>query len=275
MSAFDLSELKPLTSAARDRSHERAIQRVRKLAGPKPERRQFAIEHGALFGVLDWLALFVFLSALSISSLNIIAHMGRLASAAYAPSPAGIRVSPELATVIYQVASIPLAEFSMLAFLVAFGLARGWRRWVYLALAGLATAFILLANATSGVGHFEAALPALFTIGTGLRLEYLVIEGLRRRQDVAERYRAALAHWSAAQTDPEQHPHYATFLRQELWEHLLTYKDNRRFVDAPHDFKRAAVEREIRAMRWADDVPFPGALRHTDNGRMLELEKAV
>lgn len=272
---MDIEDVKPLTNAARDRCFERAIQRVRKLAGPKPTRRQFAIEHGSLFGVLDWLALFVFLSALVVSSLNIIAHMGRLASSAYTPSPAGIRISPELATVVYQTASIPLAEFSMLAFLVAFGLTHGWRRWVYLALAGLATVFILLANVTSGVGRFEAALPALFTIGTGLRLEYLVIEGLRRRQDITERYRVALNEWRAAQTNPEQHPKFMSYLRQEMWAHLMTYKDNQRFVDAPVEFKRAVIERELQAMQWTDDIPFSGVVHHTGNGRLSKVKEEV
>lgn len=260
MADFNLSDLKPLTSAARDDARRRALRRVQKLAGKRPARAQFTIDHTPLVGVLDWLAAFVFLSALLISSLNIIAHMGRLASAAYTASPEGIHITRPAATVIFQTASVPLAEFSMIAFLVAFGLAQGWRRWVYLFLAALATAFILVANLSSHVGVFEAVLPAAFTIGTGLRLEHLLAEQLRRREDVQRRYRDALAVWERAQGDPVQHPAYPALLREELWSKLAGYTANKPFVDAPADFKRAAVGREIAAMQWAHDVrPTSGA----------------
>lgn len=251
MTAFSLSDLKPLTSAARDDARVRALRRVQKLAGQRPTRAQFTVEHAPLVGVLDWLAGFVFVSALIISSLNIVAHMGRLAAEAYAPAPAGIAIPRGTATVIFQVASVPLAEFSMIAFLVAFGMTRGWRRWAYLLLAVMATIFILSANLSSHVGTFEAALPAAFTIGTGLRLEALLAEQLKRRAEVQTRYREALSAWERAQVDPSQHPAFPALLREELWAKLVSYAANRGFADAPADFKRAAVQREIDAMRWA------------------------
>jgi len=251
MTNYQLSNLKPLSGAARDDARARAIRRVMKLAGPRPTRQRFAVEYARLFGVLDWLTAFVFVSALVISSLNIISHMGRLASAAYVASPAGITIPRSAAVVLTQVFSIPLAEFSMVAFLVMFGLARGWRRYVYLALAMLATGFLLVANIQSGIGTFESALPALFTIGTGLRLEYLLTEQLKRREDVDRRYRAALADWTQATSAPEQHAAFRQMYAEELWQKLISYKANEAFIDAPPDFKRAAVQREFDAMRWA------------------------
>lgn len=260
MTPYSLADLKPLTGAARDDARARAIRRVMKLAGPRPTRQRFAVEYGRLFGVLDWLAAFVFVSALVISSLNILSHMGRLASTAYVASPAGITIPRGAAVVLVQVFSIPLAEFSMVAFLVMFGLARGWRRWVYLALALLATAFLLVANIRSGIGTFEAALPALFTIGTGLRLEYLLAEQLKRRDDIDARYRAALADWTQATTAPEEHAAFLQLYAEELWQKLISYKANEAFIDAPADFKRAAVQRELDAMRWAHTTrPMNGA----------------
>lgn len=255
MANYQLSDLKPLSSAARDDARARAIRRVMKLAGPRPIRQRFAVEYARLFGVLDWLAAFVFISALVISSLNIISHMGRLASAAYVASPAGIAIPRSAAVVLTQAFSIPLAEFSMVAFMVMFGMARGWRRYVYLALALLATGFLLVANIQSGIGTFEAALPALFTIGTGLRLEYLLTEQLKRREDVDRRYRAALADWTQAVTNPEHHAAFRQMYAEELWQKLISYKANEAFIDAPPEFKRAAVQRELNAAQWAYTNP--------------------
>lgn len=266
MTEYRLSSLKPLTTTARDDARARALRRVMKLAGQRPTRQQFAVEYARLSGVLDWLAVFVFVSALVISSLNILSHMGRLASAAYVASPAGIAVPRGAAVVLTQVFSIPLAEFSMVAFLVMFGLARGWRRYIYLALALLATGFLLVANIRSGIGTFEAALPALFTIGTGLRLEYLLAEQLKRHDEIDQRYRAALAEWSTATRAPEQHPMFMPLYAEELWQKLTSYKANEVFIDAPPDFKRAAVQRELDALRWAYTNPTHGApgARHSN-----------
>jgi len=259
MTEYRLSSLKPLTTTARDDARARALRRVMKLAGQRPTRRQFAVEYSALWGILDWLALAVFLSALAISSLNIIAHMGRLANAAYIASPAGIAVPRSAAVVLVQLFSVPMAEFSMLAFVVMFGLARGWRRYVYLVLALLATAFILLSNISSHIGLFESVLPALFTIGTGLRLEYLLAGQLKRRDEIDQRYRVALAEWSTATRAPEQHPMFMPLYAEELWQKLTSYTANRAFIDAPADFKRAAVQRELEALRWAYTNPTHGA----------------
>lgn len=126
---MNLSDLKALSAVARDDAQHRALRRVQKLAGQRPTRAQFSLEYAPLMGLLDWLVLFVFVAALVISSLNIIAHMGRLAEAHYAPPAAGIHIPHEAATVVFQLASIPLAEFSMIAFLVAFGMTQGWRDW--------------------------------------------------------------------------------------------------------------------------------------------------
>ncbi|HSS97892.1 MAG TPA: hypothetical protein VLK33_12720 [Terriglobales bacterium] len=84
MSQLTINDLKPLTLEQYDQCRARALERVSKRIGDKPTREQFQRELGALWTILDIIALVVFLPALAISSIHIIAHMGNLAEASYA-----------------------------------------------------------------------------------------------------------------------------------------------------------------------------------------------
>jgi hypothetical protein len=145
---------------------------------------------------------------------------------------------------------IPLAEGSMILFMVLFGLTRdGWRRWVYLLLAVVALLFVTVANWQSGIGSLEALLAPIFTIGIGLKLELLIVQMMKRRKEVDDLYLKAVGVWEAATADATSHPDYIPMLRQQVWDALA--KKNRDYVDAPRGFKYGAVEREMARDRWA------------------------
>ncbi len=249
--------LKPLTSAQYDDARERALERVAKRIGDKPTRKKFQRELAPLWTVLDIIALVVFIPALLVSSVHIITHMGALANESYQIGVgAGTIISRDAYVAIHQWFMIPLAEGSMILFMVLFGLNRhGWRRWVYLALAIVALVFVTVANWQSGIGALESILAPIFTIGIGLKLEHLIIQMLKRRSEVDSNYLNAVGIWEAATHDATSHPDYMPMFRQEVWAALA--KKNKEFVDASRGFKYMAIDREMARDRWAYEPALP------------------
>lgn len=249
-----IDQLKPLTTQQYDECKARAVDRTQKRVGEKPHRKQFERELGRLWTSLDVLALVVFIPALIVSSVHIIAHMGSLAVKSYQANPqaaAGTIISQDAFVAAHQWLLIPLAEGSMILFLVMFGMTRGWRRWVYFALSLLAVGFVLIANWQSGIGFLESLLAPAFTIGIGFKLESLIMQSLKRRREVDDRYLQASAIYESATQDVTQHPDYPAILRQEVWQKLVSLKANQVFVDAPTGFKHLAVKREMARDQWA------------------------
>jgi hypothetical protein len=249
-----LENMKPLTTEQYDKCRESATARVTKRIGERPVRQQFQRELGSLITLLDVIAILVFVSAFIVSSIHIISHMGKLASASYttvSQPRAGIVISQDLYVAVHQWMLIPLAEGSMILFLVMFGMSdKNWRKWVYFALAAVAVSFVMVANIQSGIGWLESLMPPIFTIGIGLKLEQLIVQSLRRREGINRRYIEALEVWEAATQDATQHPDFLPILRQEIWQKLIALKANTEFVDAPSPFKRDAVQRELERERW-------------------------
>lgn len=253
---MELSKLKPLTTDQYDACHAKALERVQGRIGNKPRRADFQRELGRLWTVLDILALVVFLAAFIVSSVHIIQHMGKLAADSYGSQSgaAGILFSLESYTVIHQLALIFLAEGSMILFLVMFGMtSRDWRKWVYLALSMVALVFVFVANWQSEIGLLESVLAPVFTVGIGLKLEHLIVQSMKRRNEVDKRYLEALNTYEAASKDATQHPDYVPMLRQEVWQKLISLASNKDFKDAPAAFKAAAVRREMERDTWAYD----------------------
>lgn len=249
-----LEHLKPLTTDQYDKCRESAMARVSKRIGNRPVWQQFQRELVSLITPLDIIAILVFISAFMVSSIHIISHMGKLASASYntvSQPVAGSVFSRDLYVALHQWMLIPLAEGSMILFLVMFGMSdKNWRKWVYFALAAVAVAFVLVANIQSGIGWLESLMPPIFTIGIGLKLEQLIVQSLRRREGVNQRYIEALEAWEVASQDATKHPDFLAILRQEIWQKLITLKSNMEFMDAPSPFKRDAVQRELERERW-------------------------
>lgn len=250
MTTLTLDGLKPLTLVQYDGAKEAALRRVAKRVGDKPTRRQFQRELSPLWTVLDAIALVVFIAALVISSVHIISHMGALAASSYKASAAGMVIDKNAYVLAHQLLMIFLSEGSMILFLVMFGLSpRTWRKGVYLGLAGLAVVFVLVANVQSGIGTLESFLAPAFTIGIGLKLEHLLTQQVKRREEVDKAYQKALDVWEKASADSTTHPDYPALLKQEIWAALL--KKNPAYADAPPGFKWAAVERETAREKWA------------------------
>lgn len=277
---FDISKLKPLNLDQYDAARRKTLTRVQARIGDRPTRADFHRELGSIFTLLDVLAIGVFVPALIVSSIHIILHMGALANDSYsriATYSAGSVIGRDLYTAVHQWALIPLAEASMLLFLVMFALSpRTWRKYVFLALSAAAVAFILVANVQSAIGTLESVLAPILTIGVGLHIEGLIVRQLERRNDVNTRYLAALATWEAASKDATKHPDYAPLLRQEIWARLMNLSSNKQFADAPVAFKHAAVRREMERDTWAYDsgetpqrAPAPTAYQ---NGAQPESE---
>lgn len=251
---MNLSDLKPLTTLQFDTCKDLAVKRVERHLGEKPSRAQFQRELGRLWTVLDLLALVVFIPALLISSIHIVTHVGALSSAAFDglnQAGSGTVLGKDLFVAAHQWLLIPLAEGSMILFLVMFGVSRdGWRRWVYFLLAALAVVFVLAANLSSGLGLLESVLAPAFTIGIGLKLEHLILQYLKRSTEVTKKYLEALATWEAATADATQHPDYLPYLMNELWAALMKPKGNQWAMEAPPGFKLAAVRRELGRENW-------------------------
>jgi hypothetical protein len=254
MTTYTINDLKALTIPQYEECRTRAIARVERRIGDKPTREQFQRELSPVWTLLDILALVVFIPALVVSSVHIIAHMGSQAAQAFQTSEAvqaGTIISQDFFVGVHQWMLIPLAEGSMILFLVMFGMSEGWRRGVYIALAIMAGIFVLLANWQSGIGPLESMLAPAFTIGIGLKLEHIILELLKRRHLVDKQYLEALAVYEAATQDATQHPDYQPMLRQEVWVKLVSLKANQAFMEAPTGFKHQAVKREMARDQWA------------------------
>jgi hypothetical protein len=252
---MDLTSLKTLTTEQYDRARRKALERVQKRIGDKPKRVDFYRDLGSIFTLLDGLMFAVFIPAFIVSSIHILQHMGALANASYptiATYRAGTVIGQDFYATVHQWALIPLAEASMLLFLVMFAMTKreDWRKWVFLVLATVATAFVVIVNAGAGLG-LESLLAPVFTIGVGLHLEGLIVRQLERRSDVNTRYLAALAMWEAASQDATKHPNYVPILKQEVGAPLNNLSSNKAFVDAPVSLKHAAVIREMERDTWA------------------------
>lgn len=252
---LDLTKLKPLTSDQYDAARAKALDRVSQRIGQRPRRDDFKRELAPLWTVLDIIALVVFTAALVVSSVHILSHMGHLAAASYdatGQATAGTVIGRDFFVAVHQWMLIPLAEGSMILFLILFGMTRGgWRKGVYLLLAALAVVFVLVANWQSGIGTLESLLAPAFTIGIGLKLELLIVQSLNRRRDIDARYIEAVNVFEAASQDASQHPDFAPFFRQEIWQALMLIQTNRPYKEAPNGFKVAAVQREQQRDNWA------------------------
>lgn len=265
-STQELSGLKPLTTDQYDTCKVRATERVKSRIGEKPTRAQFRRDLGPLWAATDILAGVVFIAALAVSSAHIISHMSSLSNASYASlkvSADGIVISQHDYTVIHQLGMIALAEASMLLFMVMHGMSADrragrpwWARWfsLPLVLALMAGLFVFVANWQSNIGILESLMPPMFTVGLGVHIEQLIVESLRRRDDVTRRYLETLSVYERAQDDVTTHPDYRVFLAQEVWQKLVKLKVNNGYRDALHSFKRAAVYRELQRDIWAYDV---------------------
>lgn len=250
---YDLARLKGLNTDQYDQARAKALERTKARIGDKPRRADFERELGRLWTALDLIALVVFAAALLVSSVHIIAHMGTLAADSYQNvTQAGTVIGRDLYVAIHQWALIPLAEGSMILFLVLFGMTRNnWRKWVYFVLALAAVTFIIVANWQSGIGVLESLLAPVFTVGIGLKLEHLIVQGIKRRDTVTGRYLDALHVFENASQDATKHPDYLPILKQELWARLAGLQSNRDYRDAPPPFKAAAVYREMQRDTWA------------------------
>jgi hypothetical protein len=257
----DISKMKELTTAQMDVARENALQRVKTRIGDKPVRSAYRREFGALWTSLDVLALVIFVAALAISSLHILAYAGKEAASSYdrvaAAALLGIQIDSNLYGVFHQLGFIALSESAMLLFFVLYRSGRGVERWLSLALALAAMAFVVVANLSSGLNVFLSLLAPAFTIGIGFRLEALIAENLRRNREVDHNYRAALETWEIASVDPAKHPDYRSILAQEIWQKLMSLKANAPYADAPAHIKRAAVHRELAKQSWAADIDQP------------------
>lgn len=265
---YDLSDLKELTAAQYDNCKARAADRVQKRIGDKPTRKAFKREYAPQWNMLDVLAGVIFLAALAVSSLHILAYSGQEAATSYTAATtaqiAGLSVDSHTYGVVHQIGFILLAEAAVLLFFVLFRTRSGLERWLSLALALMASIFVFVANLSSGLNVFLALLAPAFTIGIGFRLEALTAESLRRNQDIDARYLEALSIWERAQEDVSTHPDYRAFLAQEIWENLVRLKANQDYSEAPRSIKLAAVQREMARDSWAYDVATqPGAYRHS------------
>ncbi|MBK8028221.1 MAG: hypothetical protein IPK17_01660 [Chloroflexi bacterium] len=125
-----------------------------------------------------------------------------------------------------------------------------------LVLALIAATFVFVANWQSGIGLLESIMPPVFTVGIGLHLERLIVAGLRRRDDIDQRYLTALEVYERATEDPTKHPEFSALLRQEVWARLIALPTNREWKEAPAAVKHAAVRREMERDPWAhEDAP--------------------
>lgn len=258
-----LDDLKGLTLDQYEDAKGRALARIARRIGDKPERARFSRELGQIATPLDGLALIVFVAALAMSSLHIVQYMTAQAIASFDEAGgSGIVISQDVYTVAHQVGAVLLAEAAALLFMTMHAMSAPsraqrspWLRWVSvpLGLALVAAAFVLVANLSSGVNLLVAVMPPIFTLGIAARLEQIIVTMLRRRDEVTARYLAALEQYEISSADPTRHPDYQQVLRQEIWARLVALPSNRDFRDAPAGFKAAAVRRELQREAWASE----------------------
>lgn len=267
-----VQRLRPLNLNQYDDAKATVLERVNKLIGDKPTRDSLKRDQGVLFTPLDILAVVVFFAAFLVSSVHIIHRMGEMANKNFAAQSAnvltyGLNIDGNVYTLAHQLGFIFLAEASMLLFMVTWRMQikrekiEGRVFWnliprqifsVYLALALVAMAFVLIANAASGLNFLEALMPPVFTIGLGFHVEHLIVELLERRDDLNSRLVKAMNTWDQANEDPTTHPEYRKLLMRELWEKLSKLAANRELADVPAQYKLAAVHREMERDVWTD-----------------------
>lgn len=263
----DLSVLKPLSASQYDTVKANALKRVQKRIGDKPTRRQFKREYAPLFGVLDVFALVVFLSALAISSVHILAHV-QAQSVLNQHEPIqiiGIIISAHDATVIQQIGMVILAEFAMLLFMTVWSIERKKPQATIadkiqthsmLLLAFTSMTFVMIANVNTGIGLLESVIPPMFTIGIGLRLEHIIVEMINRRDEIDAKYLQAMTTYETAIDDPTQHPDYQSILKRGIWDKLISLRDNASYADAPTSFKVSATYRELERDNWTKQADY-------------------
>ena len=261
---YDLSTMKELTTTQYDEARDKAIKRVQRRIGEKPTRANFRREYGAIVGTMDYIALLIFIAALAVSSTHIVQLMAAESAASYKPADSGIFISLNAYTLIHQVGMIALAELSVILFLVLHNLGEPgrasrsvWTRHLsgFGFLAVVAAVFVFGANFASGINVFIAAIPPLATLGIGTRLESIITESLRRRQDIDVRYTEAITVWETANQEPTEHPQFVKFLKEEIWQKLVSLKANSGFKEAPAAVKYAAVYREMSKADWTSQEP--------------------
>lgn len=252
-----IQSIKPLTTDQYQATVDKAIARVKHRIGSRPTKKNFQREQASAWSILDALAIVIFIAALVISSAHIITHMGKLADTSWtqlAPSTNGIALDQNAYTIIHQVSMIFLAEASMLLFMVMHGMSAGQRTGrlrmlsLPLVLALIAAMFVFISNWQSGIGLLEALMPPIFTVGIGLRLEYLIVYSINRQNNIDQKYHHALDIYDQASLDPQSHPDYMSILKMELWSALVAI--NRDYREAPMGVRQLAVRRELERDLW-------------------------
>jgi hypothetical protein len=219
-----MTEIKHLTVNQYEQAVTRARAAVLKRAGDEPERSSYAMSYEPLVTWLDGLIAVVFGAAFVISAIHMFAFAAGQAAITHTET-AGISPTLAASTVAMQLASVLLAEFAMLAFFTYGGveLKRGHRGYgiTYYALGALAAAFVFYVNLASGAMLLMAVIPPVVTVGIGFRLEAILMEYIRRQDEINTRYQAAMADWNAARDDVTQHSEYMPMLQRIVWESLL------------------------------------------------------
>lgn len=252
---YNLSEMRELTTSQYDSARNAAIQRIQKRIGDKPRRADFKQDYAPLWGTLDILAIVIFIAAVMVSSLHILVYAGGQAQASFIETRAievlGIKPTQMIYGLMHQAGLLAIAESAMLLFFVMARINTGFARWGNGALALLACIFVVVANWNSGLNEFLSLLVPAFTIGIGFRLEDRITENMRRSSEIDTQYRHAINEWAKASSDPTKHPEWLSTLAVEVWQKLVGYKSNQSFIDAPADFRRLAVSRELEKENWA------------------------
>lgn len=256
-----IQAIKALSTDQYQAAVDKAIARVKHRIGRRPVKKDFQREQARAWSVLDGLAIIIFIAALVISSAHIIAHMGVLATLSYETfnstnniEEVGVTLTSGDYVIIHQIGMIFLAEASMLLFMVMHGMSAAQRtgrfRWfsLPLVLALIAAVFVFISNWQSGIGDLEALMPPVFTVGIGLRLEYLIVYSINRRDAVEAKYHHALDIYEQASQDPQSHPDYLSLLKMELWSALVAV--NRDIKESPMGVRQLAVRRELERDLW-------------------------
>ncbi len=260
------ANLKTLTSKQYDDAKNKALQRIQNRIGEKPTRAQFKREYGRIWNTLDILAIIIFIAALAISSVHILAYAGQQANSSFVHSAVGvlgIQLADTSYGVIHQIGFILLAESAMLLFFVLARTSKGYDRYLSGLLAVAAVAFVFTANIASGLNPFLSILAPGFTVGIGFRLEKLIAISLHRTRELDTRYRDALAVWELASQDPEQHPDFQAVFKRELWDAIAR---KNRIEDAPAVFKHQAVAAEMKRDTWAFEESNTATTANASNG---------
>jgi hypothetical protein len=97
-----------------------------------------------------------------------------------------------------------------------------WQRGVMYALAVSSALFVVWANLQSGLVWYLSILIPSITIGVSMVYEHWFVASIKEERRVRSAYQTALNAYQTAMTNPTQHPDYIPYLRQGVFEMLLT-----------------------------------------------------